>query len=162
MATIPTNPSTTAEPWNQDAADYRADRLDAPVPTRTRLGTETILIADDDNDVRQALTRALRRYGFRVLEASTGADAVRLAVSEQGPIDLVLADVVMPSMTTDDLQVQLAKARPKAVVAFMSGYIRDESVRSSVLHGPVPFLPKPFTIVDLVRSIRTLLDERRN
>ncbi len=123
---------------------------------------ETIIIADDDSGVRRALSAALRRIGYRVLEACSGAQAVQIAETEPGRVDMVLADVVMPSMTTDQLQRRLIEARPDARIAFMSGYIHDDLVRQSVLHGPVAFFEKPFTVPMLARQIREVLDERRN
>ena len=140
---------------------------DAPTattpPTLARaVGRETIIVADDDQAVRAALSAALRRLGYRVLEASSGAQAVQIAESEPGPIDMVLADVVMPSMTTDQLHARLTAAKPEARIAFMSGYIHDDLVRQSVIHGPVPFFEKPFTVPSLASRIRVMLDERRN
>jgi CheY-like chemotaxis protein len=126
-------------------------------PRRPRLGGETILVADDDAGVRYALASALRRFGFRVIEAASGNDAVALCQSELGPVDMVLADVVMPSLTTDELQAGLAAARPEAALMFMSGYIHDEGVRRRVIHGPVPFMAKPFTVPELVERVRQLL-----
>jgi CheY-like chemotaxis protein len=125
-------------------------------------GKETIIIADDDRMVRAALCAALRRLGYRVLEASSGAQAVQIAENESGPVDMVLADVVMPSMTTDQLHRRLHEIKPEARIAFMSGYIHDDLVRQSVLHGPVPFFEKPFTVPTLAKQIRELLDDRRN
>src|SRR5437868_10592957 len=93
----------------------------AAMPNRAH-GNETIIIADDDRLVRSALCAALRRLGYRVLEASSGAQAVQIAETETGPIDMVLADVVMPSMTTDQLHQRLHQAKPEARIAFMSGY----------------------------------------
>ena len=136
-----------------------------PMPTATADGNgrrETIIIADDDSGVRRALSAALRKIGYRVLEACSGAQAVQIAETEPGRVDMVLADVVMPSMTTDQLQRRLIQARPEARIAFMSGYIHDDLVRQSVLHGPVAFFEKPFTVPVLARQIRDVLDERRN
>ncbi len=123
---------------------------------------ETIIIADDDSGVRRALSAALRKIGYRVLEACSGAQAVQIAETEPGRVDMVLADVVMPSMTTDQLQRRLIEARPDARIAFMSGYIHDDLVRQSVLHGPVAFFEKPFTVPVLAKQIREVLDQRRN
>src|SRR3954466_6609811 len=114
---------------------------------------ETIIVADDDQSVRAALSAALRRLGYRVLEACSGAQAVQLAESEPGRIDMVLADVVMPSMTTDQLHARLSAAKPHARIAFMSGYIHDDLVRQAVIHGPVPFFEKPFTVQMLAGQI---------
>jgi DNA-binding NtrC family response regulator len=123
---------------------------------------ETIIIADDDSGVRRALSAALRRIGYRVLEACSGAQAVQIAETEPGRVDMVLADVVMPSMTTDQLQRRLNEARPEARIAFMSGYIHDDLVRRSVLQSPVAFFEKPFTVPTLAKQIREVLDSRRN
>ncbi len=139
--------------------------LSAPAPLRANSFAgrgETIIIADDDRLVRTALCTALRRLGYRVLEASSGAQAVQIAETEPGPVDMVIADVVMPSMTTDQLHQRLSAAKPNARIAFMSGYIQDDLVRQSVLHGAVPFFEKPFTVPTLSKQIRALLDERRN
>lgn len=125
-------------------------------------GSETILVADDDNDVRHAVRAALRKCGYRVLEATTGVDAVLMAAGEQGPIDLVLADVVMPSLTTIELENRLRALRPRTPIAFMSGYIHDDAVRQSVITGPAPFLAKPFTLEQLAQMIRSVLDEKEN
>ncbi len=134
-----------------------ADNAD-DVPTQPARGTETILVADDDDGVRLVLVRALRQLGYRVLEAATGREAIRLAAAYGKPIDLVLADVVMPSMTTDDLRAQLADTQPDARLAFMSGYIHDSVVRRNILRGPVPFLEKPFTVRQLAGAVRQFLE----
>ena len=125
-------------------------------------GTETILVADDDDVVRNAVRAALRKFGYRVLEASTGVDAVLVAAGEEGPIDMVLADVIMPSLTTDELETRLHALRPRTPIAFMSGYIHDEGVRRSVVHGPQAFLEKPFSLDQLARTVRSVLDGRAN
>lgn len=148
--------------WTQPEAQPAAMVPVAPVQAAPNSGRETIIIADDDRLVRAAVCTALRRLGYRVLEASSGAQAVQIAEAESGPIDMVLADVVMPSMTTDQLHARLRAAKPNARIAFMSGYIQDDLVRQSVLHGPVPFFEKPFTVPSLARQIRELLDDRRN
>lgn len=123
-------------------------------------GTETILVADDDDVVRGAVRAALRKFGYRVLEAATGTDAVLVAAGEEGPIDMVLADVIMPSLTTTELESRLHALRPRTPVAFMSGYIHDEGVRHSVVNGPQAFLEKPFSIDQLARTVRSVLDGR--
>ena len=151
--------SVSADDWTA-----RTDEAPAqPVRPPARMGgRETIIIADDDGLVRQALCAALRRLGYRVLEASSGAQAVQIAETESGPVHMVLADVVMPSMTTDQLHARLSAAKPEARIAFMSGYIHDELVRQNVLRGPVPFFEKPFTVPTLAKQIRQILDDRRN
>jgi hypothetical protein len=151
----------TTEVWSQQLADYHRDPLAAPLPDAQR-GHETILVVDDDCEVRRTVVRILHRSGFRVLEAGSGDEAVRTAGQEAGPIHLVLADVVMPGMTTDELRDRVAQVRPGTTILFMSGYIDDPEVRQRVLHGPVAFLAKPFTVAGLVGTIRSELASRRN
>jgi two-component system cell cycle sensor histidine kinase/response regulator CckA len=151
-----------SQAWTLPAPEDAGPMPAEPLKTTKRGGTETIIIADDDSTVRSALSAALRRLGYRVLEASSGAQAVQVAESEAGPVHMILADVVMPSMTTDQLCSRLMAAKPGARIAFMSGYIQDDLVRRAVLHGPVPFFEKPFTLPSLARQIRDVLDDRRN
>jgi CheY-like chemotaxis protein len=151
--------------FNRKSDDSAVATMAPPAPSATADPTgrrETIIIADDDSAVRRALSAALRKIGYRVLEACSGAQAVQIAETEPGRVDMVLADVVMPSMTTDQLQRRLNEARPEARIAFMSGYIQDDLVRRSVLRGPVAFFEKPFTVPSLARQIRDVLDEVRN
>jgi hypothetical protein len=149
-------PKREGEAWSQRPADYQRDPLAAPLPDAAQ-GHETILVADDDREVRRAVVNILRRSGFQVLEAGSGNEAVRTAEQEAGPIHLVLADVVMPGMSTDELRDRVAQIRPGTRILFMSGYIHDGDVREQVLHGPVPFIEKPFTAADLVGAIRAEL-----
>ena len=151
--------------WFTGKSETTVATLPAPMPVSMNQSAgrgETIIIADDDRLVRTALCAALRRLGYRVLEACSGAQAVQIAETEAGPVDMVIADVVMPSMTTDQLHQRLLAAKPNARIAFMSGYIQDDLVRQSVLRGEVPFFEKPFTVPTLSKRIRALLDERRN
>jgi CheY-like chemotaxis protein len=120
----------------------------------------TVLVADDNPLMRRVVAKALTVSGYRVLEADSGESACQIAEREQGPIDLVLADVVMPTLTTDQLRVRMSACRPKTPVLFMSGYIEDEAVRRRVLHDPVPFLQKPFTLETLTRTVSDLVASR--
>jgi len=153
LRTIARHPDQTPPP----AADLVAPPL-AGVPR----GTETILVADDDDVVRNAVRAALKKFGYRVLEASSGVDAVLIAAGEEGPMDMVLADVIMPSLTTDELQSRLHALRPRTPIAFMSGYIHDDGVRHNVVHGPQAFLEKPFSLDQLAQTVRRVLDGRAN
>jgi CheY-like chemotaxis protein len=134
----------------------------APQLADVRRGPATILVADDDDVVRNTVRAALKKFGYRVLEASSGVDAVLIAAGEEGPIDMVLADVIMPSLTTDELQSRLRALRPKTPIAFMSGYIHDDGVRHYVVHGPQAFLEKPFSLAQLAQTVRSVLDGRAN
>ncbi len=121
-------------------------------------GTETILLAEDQPEVRSVARAVLERYGYRVLEASHGDEALRILRAHREPIHLLLSDVVMPSMSGPELArlVQLEQAGIR--VLYASGYTDDAIVRHGVLDPGVAFLQKPFTPTALLRKIRELLD----
>jgi PAS domain S-box-containing protein len=128
-----------------------------PVSDATPNGTETILLAEDATAVRLAARQILERFGYTVLEAANGADA--LSAAEQGPaIDLLLTDVVMPEMSGRELVDRFAKLRPKTRVLFMSGYTDDAIVRHGVLRPGTAYLQKPFSPDTLGRKVREVLD----
>jgi DNA-binding NtrC family response regulator len=143
----------TGGTWGQRPDDYVRDRL-ASKPIAPGVGADrTVLVADDDRTVRNAVASALRRAGFRVLEAASGLEAAQTAEREPGPIHCLLADVVMPSLTIEELSQRVCAARPGIAVMFMSGYIHDEQVRKQVLQGDATFIEKPFAMGDLVSSL---------
>ncbi len=118
---------------------------------------ETILVVEDDEAVRTLARFALEGYGYQVLEASCGTEALELSAQHQGAIDLLLADVVMPGMNGRILSEKFAELRPGTQVLFLSGYMDDAVVRSGILHEQVAFLQKPFSPRDLVDKVRALL-----
>jgi len=126
-------------------------------------GTETILIVEDEPEVRALAVLVLRELGYRVIEAGNGEEALQLsAMSDQQPIHLMVTDVVMPRMGGLHLAEALASRHPETKVLFISGY-PDETITK---HGTVPsdlaFLPKPFTPSALARRIREVLDGVKN
>lgn len=121
-------------------------------------GWETILLAEDDDALRSLGARVLRAFGYKVLVARTGADALRIVAEQPGPIDLVATDVVMPEMSGGQLVEKLLKARPGIRVLFMSGYTDDEVMRRGVIDGATAFLQKPFTPDMLAHKVRAVLD----
>jgi signal transduction histidine kinase len=121
-------------------------------------GTETILLAEDDDALRSLGARVLGTFGYNVLVARTGADALRIVVEHDGPIDLVATDVVMPEMSGSQLVAKVLKARPGIRVLFMSGYTDDEVMRRGVIDGQTAFLQKPFTPDMLAHKVRAVLD----
>jgi CheY-like chemotaxis protein len=125
----------------------------APVPVR---GTETIIVADDNDMVRRGISAMLSSRGFTVLPASSGEEAIHLARTHRGPLHLVLADVVMPRMTAQELDSRIREARPEARIMFMSGYADDAVSRGIV--KPAGFIQKPFTAEGLARKVRDVLD----
>jgi PAS domain S-box-containing protein len=125
-------------------------------------GTETILLAEDESEVRALARDALQRAGYAVLEAGDGEEACRLAESYHGKIDLLLTDVVMPVLGGPELALRLCAARPSLKVLFMSGYSEFTSGtngQESVLGPNSEYLQKPFSLEMLGRRVREVLDE---
>jgi CheY-like chemotaxis protein len=104
--------------------------------------------------------RALAAQGYAILEAENGAEALEVLARADGPVDLVLTDVVMPILNGRELGERLAAERPRLRVLFMSGYTDDDVVRRGLLEPGAPFLQKPFTPGDLARKVREVLDRR--
>jgi signal transduction histidine kinase len=121
-------------------------------------GSETILLAEDDEAVRRLARRALEASGYRVLESAHGGEAVRVAEQHLGPIHLLVSDVIMPEMGGRILAERLTASRPGIKVLFMSGYTDDAVVRYGVLEAEMAFLQKPFTLSALARRVREVLD----
>jgi signal transduction histidine kinase/ActR/RegA family two-component response regulator len=131
----------------------------APISSsRAARGSETILLVEDDDHVRQLIRAVLRRHGYRVLEAANGGEALLLCEQHQDPIDLVLTDMVMPRMSGPQLVERLQLIRPWMKVMFMSGYTEGSSLRHGVLAPDVVFLQKPITPEPLARAVRKALD----
>jgi len=132
---------------------------DRPAPAAlSTSGTETILLAEDNDGLRKLATRILEPAGYTVLGAATGEEALRLLERHEAPVHLLLSDVVMPGMSGRHLADQLAQTRPETKVLYMSGYTNDTIVRHGVLEMQMPFLNKPFTPAALLRKVREVLD----
>jgi two-component system cell cycle sensor histidine kinase/response regulator CckA len=121
-------------------------------------GDETILLAEDEDGIRDTLTRTLSAAGYTVLAAPNGAAALELAEQHPEAIHLLLSDVVMPGMLGDELAAHLHERRPAVKVLFMSGYAGDLMNRYGVLQAGVTVLPKPFTKAELLTGIRSIID----
>jgi two-component system cell cycle sensor histidine kinase/response regulator CckA len=121
-------------------------------------GTETILLAEDEPAVRGFARRTLEEYGYTVLEAAGGAEALAIAASHGGPIALLVTDVVMPGLQGHQLAEQLAAARPELRILYVSGFTQHSAIHHGVPEGGVAFLAKPFTIDALGESVRAVLD----
>jgi signal transduction histidine kinase len=121
-------------------------------------GTETILLTEDQPEVRSVACAVLERYGYRVLEASHGDEALRILRAHREPIHLLLSDVVMPSMSGPELARLVQLEHPGIRVLYASGYTDDAIVRHGVLDPGVAFLQKPFTPTALLRKVREMLD----
>lgn len=121
-------------------------------------GGETILVVEDADGIRNMVCAMLAQQGYQCLEASDGADALRMLDQTTEPVDLVLTDVIMPKMTGAELSRHLVRLRPELRVVFMSGYSDDPAVREFERMPPI-FLAKPFTSTALFEKVRQALDQ---
>ncbi len=121
-------------------------------------GSETILLVEDDEKVRELAVKVLRMHGYEVIEAGSPTDALRICQELKRPIHLVLTDVVMPEMSGRQLAERLREVCVEVKVLYMSGYTDNSIVRHGVLEKGVDFIQKPFTIDGLARKVREVLD----
>jgi PAS domain S-box-containing protein len=130
-----------------------------PASKEAARGSETILLVEDEEAVRGLASRILEKQGYRVLSAQHGREAMDIATSEDGEIDLVLTDVVMPGMNGRGLVERLAGIRPHMKSLYMSGYTDDDIIRRGFIEPSKSFLQKPFTSEALLLTVRKVLDE---
>jgi two-component system, cell cycle sensor histidine kinase and response regulator CckA len=128
------------------------------LPTASTSGSETVLLVEDEAALRRLSRRVLAQFGYTVVEAPNGEEALQLAEAYQGPIHLVLTDVVMPRMSGRDLAQRVVASHPEAKVLFMSGYTDDAVVQHGVQTQEVSLLRKPFTPYALAARVREVLD----
>jgi CheY-like chemotaxis protein len=133
--------------------------LDGPVALPARAtGGETVLLAEDEDGVRDAARRILAAQGYTVLEAFDGVEALTVAAGHSGAIDLLLTDVVMPRKAGPEVAAELIAQRPELKVLYMSGHT-DEAIMPLPLAGTdTAFVQKPFTHDRLAAAVRELLD----
>jgi PAS domain S-box-containing protein len=141
----------------------RVESADDPMPMAATApasrGSETILLVEDEAPVRLVASRILRQGGYTVIEAPDGAAAVALCAAHEGPMDLVVTDMVMPGMTAHELAAEVRAIRPGTRVLFMSGYTEDAAVRQRFLDPGAAFLEKPFTVQTLTRAVQSALSK---
>jgi PAS domain S-box-containing protein len=128
------------------------------VEAQPSLGTETILLVEDNPSVRQLTSRLLRAKGYDVLAAKSGKEALALADKHPGTISLLLTDVVMPQLSGQDLAKQLLRKRPHLKILFMSGYAGIAPGDQAVTDPDTAFIQKPFNADQLARRVRDVLD----
>ena len=132
-------------------------------PTRSALlsGQETVLLVEDDNQVRSIAAMTLEMSGYDVLVAANGEEALPLCEKYNSKIDLLLTDVVMPRMSGQELSNRLLKLRPGTRVLYMSGYSENAIIHHGVIEEGTDFIEKPFSPEALTRRIREVLDTPR-
>jgi signal transduction histidine kinase/CheY-like chemotaxis protein len=137
-----TTPATTAPP---------------PEPASDTPPHETILMVEDEDDLRQITTRVLTRAGYQVLAATGGTQAIHLAHTHPGPIHLLLTDVIMPKMMGNEVAAQIRQRRPDTPVLYMSGYAEPVLTENGTLPAGVTIVEKPFTSRELLDRVHTIL-----
>jgi CheY-like chemotaxis protein len=121
-------------------------------------GKETVLVVEDQDDVRDIALEFLRAQGYATLQASNGAEALELAGRHTGRIDLLMTDVIMPGMSGRELAQRLTALRPDTRVLYVSGYTEEAIGQHGVLEEGTEFLAKPFSRDALSRKLREILD----
>jgi PAS domain S-box-containing protein len=142
-------------PRTGTAIEQAADDSTTP-PTR---GTETVLLVEDEPTVLKLAQTILERHGYKVLAAPTPLDALALADSHQGPIHLLVTDVIMPEMNGKELRDRLLKVRPDLKTLFMSGYTANVIAHHGIIEAGIHFIQKPFSIQTLTAQMREALKQ---
>ena len=158
--------SSRLEPFDANLAEaalktksfVTAEKPAALVLEKTPRAAETILLVEDEAAVRTLAKKILAQKGYRVLDASDGAIALRLAAAHVGEIDLVLTDVAMPNLGGRGMVEELRELSPGIRVLFMSGYPKEEIFPDKGSANRIPYLQKPFTGETLFSEVRSALD----
>ena len=138
--------------------DDAVDAVPGPVATAGLRGSETVLLAEDDDQVRSVARRILYHHGYTVLEARNAGEALLLCEQHAGAIHVLLSDVVMPGMSGPELARRLRVSRPDMRVLCMSGYTDDSVVRHGLVDRSTDFIQKPLSPEALARKLREVLD----
>jgi DNA-binding NtrC family response regulator len=122
-------------------------------------GDETILVVEDNEEVRKVTARILKIQGYRILEAANRGDSISISEQHDGPIHLMLTDVVMPKMHGPELLKHLSTSYPDMKVIYMSGHIENVISHHCILEKRGEYIQKPFTVSELARKVREVLDK---
>jgi two-component system cell cycle sensor histidine kinase/response regulator CckA len=145
---LPTYPSVQRESTESIQLD--------PLPR----GTETILLVEDASPILNMVNQMLENFGYKVMAASSPAEAIRLAAEHPGNIDLLLTDVVMPGMNGRDLSKKISAVRPEIKCLFMSGYMGGVITELGMLEADIHFIQKPFSVQTLATKLREALGDK--
>jgi two-component system, cell cycle sensor histidine kinase and response regulator CckA len=137
--------------------DGTAEYNSSPAPDATLGGSETVLLVEDEDSVRQLVRDTLEAKGYSVLEAKSGEEGLETVARHQGAIQLVITDVVMPGMSGRELVKKLAQTNPTTKVLYLSGYTEDTIVSDGSIESGTAFLQKPFSLQNLSRKVREVL-----
>ena len=155
-----------SEPGQGTSVKVYLPRVDRPAaveteapPAKAARGSETILLVEDEEQVRNLVRDTLRREGYKILDAPSAVEARRISGGCKGPIHLLLTDVVMPKEGGRELAASLAQRRPAMKVLFMSGYTDQSVGNSGLLAGESGFIQKPFTPAALSSKVREILEK---
>ena len=157
-----------SEPGRGTTFKIYLPRTDEPLSSITRVvsvdlrGRETVLVVEDQIEVRTLAVAGLTAFGYQVLAAGTGKEALAFCHDFTGNLDVVVTDVVMPDMNGREVAEQVALLQPKSRIIFMSGYTADVIAHRGVLDTGVEYLQKPFTPESLARKIREILAKDTN
>jgi DNA-binding response OmpR family regulator len=147
---LPRVPSIEEPPVHTTAAPAQFQKVEP--------GTETILLVEDEANLRYLARQYLEKQGYRVIEAADGAVAMQIAVAHEGVIHLLLTDVIMPGMNGRELAQRISEIRPNVKVLYMSGYTENVIGQDGTLDAGVRLLQKPFNLRDLKSKVREVLD----
>jgi DNA-binding response OmpR family regulator len=141
------------------SAGETATQVAAPVEYRkVEPGTETILLVEDEANLRYLARQYLEKQGYKVIEAADGAVAMQIAVAHEAVIHLLLTDVIMPGMNGRELAQRISEIRPNVKILYMSGYTENVIGHNGMLDAGVRLLQKPFNLRDLKSKVREVLD----
>jgi len=143
-----------------EAGEMVADALPAAAPLADKQPRETILVVEDEANLRRLTRQFLENRGYSVLDAADGAAAVQICVAHQGTIHLLLTDVIMPGMNGRELAKRVAEIRPNTKVLYMSGYTENAIGHNGTLDAGIKLLQKPFTLQALQAKVREVLDQK--
>ncbi len=136
-----------------------AEGVPGPLETPAKSGAETILVVDDVPDIRQLATQMLQRFGYTVLSAASGEEALQLYAGRKEPIDLTILDLGMPGIGGNRCLRELLAINPFAKILIASGYCADDTVKNALDSGAAGFIGKPYQIKELLIRVRSILGD---